>query len=62
MRIFTRIKQKPVLCILQLVNISKGWYQNVQFGGNVLNPRYNSGKSQKIFEEACSRKYEVELK
>lgn len=36
--IFTGIKQKYHSRIPHQINNSKGWYQNVQSGGNILNP------------------------
>ena len=41
MKIFTGKHIKTTSGILHQINNSKGWYQNVLFGGDVLQPRYN---------------------
>ena len=40
MKIFTGKQLKTTSRISHQINNSKGWYQNVLFGGGVLNPRY----------------------
>jgi hypothetical protein len=40
MKIFTGEHLKTHSGIPHQINNSKGWYQNVLFGGSVLNPRY----------------------
>jgi hypothetical protein len=39
---------KTAFCIQLQINNSKGWYQNVLFGGGVLKPRYNSAVVLKV--------------
>ncbi len=41
MKSFTGKPLKTTSGIPHQINNSQGWYQNVLFGGNVLNPRYN---------------------
>ena len=41
LKIVTGKSFKTTYGIPHQINNSKGWYQNVPFGGGVLNPRYN---------------------
>ena len=43
MKILTGKPLKTTSGIPHLINNPTGWYQNVPFGGGVLNPRYNPG-------------------
>ena len=61
-KIFTGEHLKTTSGIPYQINNSKGWYQNVLFGGSVLNPRYKSLLSSTQYEKPISRILIVPLK
>jgi hypothetical protein len=51
MKSFTGKHLKTHSGIPHQINNSQGWYQNVPFGGGVLNPRYKAGKGFSVTPE-----------